>query len=347
MLLATLITLVAGLAVRPGPVSAQQAEPEAVVWAYYEALNSGDIATAASLWSPDIQVSSFGCLLALGRDCDGADEFFAVNEGASAGGFVSTPTEMTTVGATVHVETSWTSEALAGSGIDRVKQTDSYDLVDGLITRLVVTMDLSDQQTAAFADIVTQLVASAPASPAEVVAAYNSALNAADIDTLMTLISPEIQDSSWACDLAFGRDCVGAAEYRSLVAGAADSQIHETTLGSQVDGNTVTAYLELTFADLEGVPGVDRVRETVVFEVTDGLITREEVTLDLSDPQTAIFAEVLAQLIAQAQPPTPGSAGNGGEAGADHAWSMLFLALVGVGAARLAVRPGERSSRLS
>ena len=185
------------------------------------------------------------------------------------------------------------------------------------------------------------------ASPEEVVAAYNAALNAGDLDALMALIDPEIVDVSWACDLRFGRDCVGAEEYRALVAGAIDQQeIQETTLGTKVEGDQVTVYIELRFKDLETLPEVERLRETVLFEVQHGLITREVVTLDLEDAQTATFAEVLAQLAA-GPPPAPGTAGNLGPVG-DAAgargleWLLLAGVAIGLGATRVAVGRGAR-----
>lgn len=143
---------------------AQTTDAQETVTAYYIALNAGDIDAAAALWSPSIHVVSFGCDLALGRDCEGADEFYAVNVGAADGSFQSTPLEFVTEGETVHVTAEWTSEQLRAGGIERVRQTDSYDVVDGLITKLVVIPDLSDPQSAAFADLVSQLTAPAPAA---------------------------------------------------------------------------------------------------------------------------------------------------------------------------------------
>ena len=122
-----------------------------------------------------------------------------------------------------------------------------------------------------------------------VVERYLDALNAGDVEAVMRLVSPTIRDTSFGCDAMFGRDAIGAAEYRKVIEAAVRIHFQLVPLAKTVDGQTVRLDLETTFDSLQQLDGIDRLRQTNTFDVSDGLIARERVSLDSSDPQTTAF----------------------------------------------------------
>lgn len=184
--------------------------------------------------------------------------------------------------------------------------------------------------------------AAAQEAPADVLAAFLDALNAGDIDGVMELVGPGIRNTSFGCDFVFGRDCAGADEYRVLTQTAVDLNFREEVLELSVQGAIVTGYMETTSDLVAQAPGIDRLRQTNVFQIEQGLIVREWVEPDLDDAQTAAFFEWLPTFT----PPAPAAAGEAGLKASDGAsglWAWLATGSVLAGAAVLRLLP--RASR--
>ncbi len=183
--------------------------------------------------------------------------------------------------------------------------------------------------------------AAAQEAPADVLAAFLDALNAGDIDGVMELVGPGIRNTSFGCDFVFGRDCAGADEYRMLTQTAVDLNFREEVLELSVQGAIVTGYMETTSDLVAQAPGIDRLRQTNVFQIEQGLIVREWVEPDLDDAQTAAFMEFLAM-----PAPAPAAAGDAGLKASDGAsvlWAWLATGSVLAGAAVLRLlRRGSR-----
>ncbi len=88
--------------------------------------------------------------------------------------------------------------------------------------------------------------------------------------------------------------CHGRAEIQGQLQKEIAEQAHDEIRDLTVNGNTVVAHLAETapgFAEI----GIERTYITVTATVRDGLITSLADELDLTDPQTAKFAQALQQ----------------------------------------------------
>jgi hypothetical protein len=118
---------------------------------------------------------------------------------------------------------------------------------------------------------------------------------------------------------------------------------HDEIRGLTVNGDVVTVLITETAPGLAAL-GIERTYITVTATVRDGLVTSLTDELDLSDPQTAKFAQALAQL-EQTDLPAAGTGytTNGRSSGTTFA----ILALIFAGSLLLTVggrlrTPGKR-----
>ena len=125
-------------------------------------------------------------------------------------------------------------------------------------------------------------------NPEDIALAIYDAKHAGDIEATAELYSPSIIVVGDPCVFRYGRDCEGIDEWLPINDGAIRNNWRVTPIEIETDGNTVRVEVEWTSDQLQ-LAGFPLLRGTHVFEVVDGLITRLEFVLDLSDPTTAAY----------------------------------------------------------
>jgi len=171
--------------------------------------------------------------------------------------------------------------------------------------------------------------AQAPTDPEAVFRAAVDAINAGDAAAAAAYFSEDATVTG-LCQPA--NVCHGRAEIQQALEEEIAHDVRDEIRSLTVSGDTVTVALSESspgFAEF----GVERIYINITATVQDGLITSMIDELDLTDEQTATFAQALEQQGAPSLPPT----GTGYAAPSDHSAWWVLAALLAFGAGTLAV----------
>ncbi len=162
LLTAALVVALGGLAFRAEAASAQRAaDPEGVVRAVVAAFNARDAATAASFFAEEATATG---LCRPANVCHGRAEIQGQLEKEIAEGAQDQIRDLTVNGDTVILHVSETAPGFAELAIDRTYITVMATVQHGLVTSLSDELDLTDPQTAKFAQALEQEQSGLPAS---------------------------------------------------------------------------------------------------------------------------------------------------------------------------------------
>ena len=121
--------------------------------------------------------------------------------------------------------------------------------------------------------------------------------------------------------------CHGRAELQAAIEEEIAHQGHDEILSLTVNGDVVTAQISETFPDFAEL-GIERIYINIAATVQDGLITSMTDELDLSDVQTAKFAQAVEQ---EQEPSGVPAAGTGYAPASDETWLTLAAGLFLIG----------------
>ncbi|MEK7215097.1 MAG: nuclear transport factor 2 family protein, partial [Chloroflexota bacterium] len=169
------------------------------------------------------------------------------------------------------------TQRAAGFGVVRVKVTVTY--TNDKITRDVVEYDVGDPATAAYVDAV-RLTA--------VFRAFTDASSRGDVTAAMALFTDD------AVLIGRGRcravvPCTGKVEVQQQIEQETGGQARYSNLNFRVSGTAGTGTVELTSLQIRA-NSVERVINGIAVSFRDDKIARLTFTLELSDAQTASFA---------------------------------------------------------
>ncbi|MEZ4495078.1 MAG: nuclear transport factor 2 family protein [Dehalococcoidia bacterium] len=145
-----------------GSVQAQSAGgPGETVAAFGQRVAAGDVEGALALLSDDVVIIFPPCLQAFGPEgCVGKEQAAVGTRIVVEAHAVVTLLDQSVSGSSVIQRREVTSDIIRAAGVERIVEDVTYDVSDGLISRLVALPDASDPQTATF------LAAQAPRPPA-------------------------------------------------------------------------------------------------------------------------------------------------------------------------------------
>lgn len=179
--------------------------------------------------------------------------------------------------------------------------------------------------------------AQTPTDPEGVFRAIVAAFNAGDARTSASYFSEDVTVTG-LCPPA--NVCHGRAElqaqFEEEIANAAQDEIRSLT----VDGDTIVVALTESVPGF-AVLGIERVYINITATVQDGKITSMTDELDLSDSQTATFAQAVAEEEQGSLPAT--GTGYAPKAPRTEWWLLLALALIGTGAVAASLKLRTRA----
>jgi len=174
----------------------------------------------------------------------------------------------------------------------------------------------------------TSASAQQPKEPEAVVRAMFDAFNNGDIEQFSSYLSDDATATRLCGPAA---PCKGKAAIAQATQAEIAEGVHADIRDLSVNGGTVVVHISEAAAGFAEL-GIERVYITVTFTVVDGKVTHFDDVLDLSDPQTAKFAQALGEgESAPAEPRTVPSTGTGGSSRRDNfpLVPVLLLALAG------------------
>jgi SnoaL-like domain len=141
--------------------------------------------------------------------------------------------------------------------------------------------------------------------PAAVHQRYIDATNRGDVAGAVALFAQDAVYQGGSCQ---PDPCVGQAGIQGDNAGNVASHVRVTRLSAQVDGDTLTWRSEVV-ADGVRAAGVERIITLGTTQVRAATIVKHHFRFDISDPQTAVYADFLGARQGDPAPdaPAPGS----------------------------------------
>ncbi len=143
-----------GMSLAAASAAQQPTDPEGVLRAIVNAFNAGDAATVASYFAEDATATGFFCPPA--GVCHGRAEIQGQLEREIAEGAQDEITSLSVNGNVVTAQVTESAPGFSEIGIQRVVVTVTATVEEGLVTLLTDELDLSDSQTATFAQALKQ-----------------------------------------------------------------------------------------------------------------------------------------------------------------------------------------------
>jgi ketosteroid isomerase-like protein len=127
------------------------------------------------------------------------------------------------------------------------------------------------------------------ANPVEVQQKFFNAVDKGDVAGALAYVSDDAVFQVLGCP---PDGCKGKVAVKVATEGVVAQHPRHTVTSSKVSGNTATSRVEVEI-DLAKAAGAQRIILTTTAEIKDGKLVLLRAQLDVTDPQTAIFAQFL------------------------------------------------------
>jgi ketosteroid isomerase-like protein len=153
-MLKTILGTVAGILVALSaltPAAGQSAEPGDIVTTVGELLNDRQVDEALDYYTNDAVMVIGPCLQAFGPDgCVGKEQIGTILHAVDEAGAQLTVLQQSESGSTVTQRREVRSNAISGTGVERIIEDVTFEVVDGQIVSQIAVPDRNDSQTAQF-----------------------------------------------------------------------------------------------------------------------------------------------------------------------------------------------------
>ena len=153
-MLKTILGTVAGILVALSaltPAAGQSAEPGDIVTTVGELLNDRQVDEALDYYTDDAVMVIGPCLQAFGPDgCVGKEQIGTILHAVDEAGAQLTVLQQSESGSTVTQRREVRSNAISGTGVERIIEDVTFEVVDGQIVSQIAVPDRNDSQTAQF-----------------------------------------------------------------------------------------------------------------------------------------------------------------------------------------------------
>lgn len=172
------------------------------------------------------------------------------------------------------------ADPIVAAGVDRVISLMTVTFTGQRISRLALTLDLTDPQTAAYVHY---------GNVNAIVRGLTDARNRGDAEAAASFFAEDVTFTGGMCLPCNGRGAL-LAEFQRQFSGPG---VRVTVSDLKVAGMTAT-FRQFIPLERAPVPGVERTVNTVTMELRDGKIASWRAAPDLNDPQSAALANFLA-----------------------------------------------------